>query len=99
MIKWLRWVKFKTSDSILNSIYKAAYWTIRGNYRGMPTDCPQRDERMGWLKVTMNSYGESFIFDNDMLYSKWMVDISSTRQILAEFQMLPLIIGLCSMII
>jgi alpha-L-rhamnosidase len=72
--------QIKTSDSMLNSIYKAAYWTIRGNYRGMPTDCPQRDERMGWLgDRSMNSYGESFIFDNDMLYSKWMVDISDAQ--------------------
>ena len=34
---------------MINRIYKNAYWGIRGNYRGMPTDCPQRDERMGWL--------------------------------------------------
>lgn len=40
---------FETSEELINRIHKNAYWGIRGNYRGMPTDCPQRDERLGWL--------------------------------------------------
>jgi len=40
---------FSSSNVILNENYKNAYWGIRGNYRSIPTDCPQRDERMGWL--------------------------------------------------
>ncbi len=40
---------FETNNEIINRIFKNAYWGIRGNYRGMPTDCPQRDERQGWL--------------------------------------------------
>jgi alpha-L-rhamnosidase len=32
---------FETSNELINRIYKNAYWGIRGNYRGMPTDCPQ----------------------------------------------------------
>ena len=39
--------EFETSNPVINQIYKNAYWGIRGNYRGMPTDCPQRDERLG----------------------------------------------------
>ena len=39
---------FECSDSLLNRIYQNACWSIQGNYRGMPTDCPQRTERMGW---------------------------------------------------
>ncbi len=71
----------ETSNKMLNAIYNAAYWTIRGNYNGMPTDCPQRDERMGWLgDRSMNSYGESYIFDNDLLYTKWMTDISDAQK-------------------
>lgn len=72
---------FESSNSLLNKIYKAAYWGIRGNYRGMPTDCPQRDERMGWLgDRATNSYGESFIFDNNLLYSKWLTDIADAQK-------------------
>jgi len=72
---------FSCSNVIINKIYNAAYWGIRGNYRSIPTDCPQRDERQGWLgDRSMNSYGESFIFDNDKLYSKWMTDISDAQK-------------------
>jgi alpha-L-rhamnosidase len=72
---------FSSSNEIINKIYKAAYWGIRGNYRSLPTDCPQRDERQGWLgDRSMNSYGESYIFDNNMLYSNWMTDISDSQR-------------------
>ncbi|MBR6130823.1 MAG: family 78 glycoside hydrolase catalytic domain [Bacteroidales bacterium] len=66
---------FETSNEILNAVYHNAYWGIRGNYRSMPTDCPQRDERMGWTgDRTTGNYGESYIFDNHRLYSKWLID-------------------------
>ncbi len=71
---------FETSDSTINQIYHNAYWGIRGNYRGMPTDCPQRDERMGWLgDRATGSHGESFIFSNHSLYVKWLDDIEQAQ--------------------
>lgn len=72
---------FDCSSGITNKIYKAAYWGIRGNYRSIPTDCPQRDERMGWEgdRVT-TSYSETFIFDNNALYSNWMTDIADCQK-------------------
>jgi alpha-L-rhamnosidase len=72
---------FKTSNETINQIHKNAYWTIRGNYRGMPTDCPQRDERVGWLgDRVVSSYGESFLFDNSRLYAKWLDDINDAQK-------------------
>lgn len=71
---------FETSDATLNSIYKNAYWGIRGNYKGMPLDCPQRNERQPWLgDRATGSYGESFIFDNSKLYAKWLDDIEESQ--------------------
>ena len=71
---------FETSDSTINQIYHNAYWGIRGNYRGMPTDCPQRDERMGWLgDRAVGSLGESFVFNNHDLYVKWLDDIEQSQ--------------------
>ncbi|RZL15627.1 MAG: alpha-rhamnosidase, partial [Pedobacter sp.] len=73
--------QFHTSDSTINKIYKNSYWSIRGNYRGIPTDCPQRDERVAWLgDRLMSSYGESFVFDNSRIYSKWMADTKSAQK-------------------
>ncbi|MDR3268626.1 MAG: glycoside hydrolase family 78 protein [Tannerella sp.] len=72
---------FLCSDSTINQIYRNAYWGIRGNYRGMPTDCPQRDERMGWLgDRAVGSHGESFIFNNQLLYAKWLDDIEQAQR-------------------
>ena len=71
---------FSTSNEIINEVYRNAYWGIRGNYRSMPTDCPQRDERMGWTgDRTTGCYGESYIFDNYRLYSKWLTDIEDSQ--------------------
>ncbi len=72
---------FVTSNETINTIYKNAYWGIRGNYRSIPTDCPQRDERLGWLGDRgTGSKGESFIFDNSRLYAKWLQDIEDSQR-------------------
>ena len=71
---------FATSNEIINTVYRNATWGIRGNYRSMPTDCPQRDERMGWTgDRTTGNYGESFIFDNHLLYAKWLQDLEDSQ--------------------
>ncbi len=71
---------FETSNKTINAIYKNAYWGIRGNYKGMPVDCPQRNERQPWLgDRTTGAYGESFLFDNSTLYAKWLNDIQDAQ--------------------
>ncbi|MFV8341280.1 family 78 glycoside hydrolase catalytic domain [Flavobacterium sp. XS2P39] len=71
---------FECSDATMNQIFKNAYWGIRGNYKGMPIDCPQRNERQPWLgDRTTGAYGESFLFDNQTLYAKWLDDIKNAQ--------------------
>ncbi|HEU4903648.1 MAG TPA: family 78 glycoside hydrolase catalytic domain, partial [Flavisolibacter sp.] len=71
---------FETSSGIINQLHKNAYWGIRSNYKGMPIDCPQRNERQPWLgDRTMGAYGESFLFDNGRLYAKWLDDIADAQ--------------------
>ena len=73
--------EFITSNKIINAVYKNATRGIRGNYRSMPTDCPQRDERMGWTgDRTAGNYGESYIFNNHQLYAKWLTDGDDSQQ-------------------
>lgn len=71
---------FSCDNELLNQLYRNAFWGIRGNYQGMPVDCPQRDERLGWTgdRVT-GCYGENLIFDNATLYYKWLKDIEDTQ--------------------
>lgn len=71
---------FESSNATMNQIFKNAWWGIRGNYKGMPIDCPQRNERQPWLgDRTTGAYGESFLFDNQTLYAKWLDDIKYSQ--------------------
>lgn len=73
--------KFETSNELVNQIYKNSYWGISGNYKGMPVDCPQRNERQPWLgDRSTGCYGESFIFNNASLYAKWVDDIGYSQK-------------------
>ncbi|MCX2452521.1 family 78 glycoside hydrolase catalytic domain [Pedobacter sp. PLR] len=72
---------FQTSNATINQVYKNAYWGIKSNYKGMPVDCPQRNERQPWLgDRTTGAYGEAFIFDNGRLYAKWLDDIQQAQK-------------------
>ena len=54
---------------------------MRGNYRSIPTDCPQRDERQGWLgDRSEESRGETYLFDNSDLYAKWLQDMADAQR-------------------
>lgn len=71
---------FECSDTTLNQVYNNAYRGIRGNYKGMPLDCPQRNERMPWLgDRATGAHGESFLFGNAGLYAKWLDDIAQSQ--------------------
>ena len=71
---------FWCDNDLLNKLHENAYWGIIGNYHGMPTDCPQRDERMGWLgDHAMGCYGENLLVDNGTLYYKWLQDVWDTQ--------------------
>lgn len=72
---------FESSHPILNQLIKNAYWGIRSNYKGMPVDCPQRDERQPWLgDHAIGALGESFLMENGPLYAKWMDDIREAQR-------------------
>lgn len=53
---------FECSDEIVNKVYQNAYWGQLGNFISVPTDCPQRDERLGWT-------GDTQIFCDSAMYN------------------------------
>lgn len=72
---------FKCSHPLLNQIYSNIRWGVRGNYRSMPTDCPQRDERQGWLgDRSAECKGETYLFDIAALYAKWVCDMEDAQR-------------------
>lgn len=73
--------KFACSNELLNQIHENVVWGMRGNYRSIPTDCPQRDERQGWLGDRFEvARGESYLFDVGAFYAKWVQDIRDSQK-------------------
>lgn len=67
---------FTSSNTLLDQIHTNAWWGIASNYKGIPLDCPQRNERQAWLgDRPISAYGENFVFDNTNFYIKWLDDI------------------------
>ncbi len=72
---------FASSNKTMNSIFRNAWWGTASNYKGVPVDCPQRDERQPWTgDHNMNTWGENFMFDNANFYAKWMDDMRESQR-------------------
>jgi len=73
--------EFTCSQPTINRFYQNIVWGVRGNYRSIPTDCPQRDERQGWLgDRSEESKGETYLFDVAALYAKWTQDMLDAQR-------------------
>jgi len=71
---------FHSSSQLLNQIHRNVFWGVRGNYRSIPTDCPQRDERQGWLgDRSQVSRSESCLFNVAAFYTKWERDLADSQ--------------------
>jgi len=68
---------FKTDNAMVNQLYSNIDWTQRSNYIDIPTDCPQRDERIGWTGDAQ-VYVKSATFNRDVssFFTKWVVDLN-----------------------
>lgn len=73
--------EFECSDSRLNRLYSNIVWGLRGNYVSIPTDCPQRDERMGWMGDAQAFIPTAARVANVAPFmSKWMVDVRDAQR-------------------
>lgn len=72
---------FETDNKMVNQLYSNIVWTQRSNYFDVPTDCPQRDERLGWTGDAQ-AYVQSATFNNDIsaFYAKWLVDLNDAQR-------------------
>ena len=68
---------FVTSDTLLNKLQQNIMWGQRGNFLDVPTDCPQRDERLGWTgDAQVFARTASFNMNVAGFFSKWLADLS-----------------------
>lgn len=67
---------FSSSDARLNRLHENVVWSMRGNFLSVPTDCPQRDERLGWTgDLQVFAPTASFLFDTSAFLDSWLVDL------------------------
>ncbi len=72
--------EFSCSNALINRIYRNMYWGFLGNYKSIPMDCPQRDERQGWFGDRCEvSRGEMYMFDTAAFDTKWLRDIRDSQ--------------------
>ena len=71
---------FSCSRHLINDIQRLVWWTEVSNEPGIPTDCPQRDERMGWLN-DMAARSEQIVYNFDVarFLAKWVGDIHDAQ--------------------
>ncbi|MBN1909130.1 MAG: glycoside hydrolase family 78 protein [Pirellulales bacterium] len=73
--------QFECSDERINRILHCAEWGLRGNLMSIPTDCPQRDERLGWMG-DIQIFTQTAMFQHDMagFFSKWVPDVRDAQR-------------------
>ncbi|MEI8113820.1 MAG: glycoside hydrolase family 78 protein [Bacteroidia bacterium] len=71
---------FACSDPMINQLQHNIQWGQKGNFLDVPTDCPQRDERLGWTgDAQVFSMTAAFNFDVAPFYTKWMRDLAADQ--------------------
>lgn len=72
--------RFTSSNEVLNRVEEAIVWSEKSNLHSVPTDCPQRDERLGWLNdMTVRAEEAIYHFEMERFLAKWCDDIADTQ--------------------
>ena len=70
----------ETGNSKINRLFQNSLWSLKSNFIDMPTDCPQRDERLGWTgDAQIFSTTAGFHMDTRAFYSKFLRDLRSDQ--------------------
>jgi alpha-L-rhamnosidase len=68
---------FECSDDLVNRLHENVVWSMRGNFVDIPTDCPQRDERLGWTgDIQVFAPTASFLYDCAGMLDSWLADVA-----------------------
>lgn len=68
---------FRSSEPLLNRLHENVVWGMRGNFVDVPTDCPQRDERLGWTgDISVFAPTAAYLFDVQDFLRDWLRDLA-----------------------
>jgi alpha-L-rhamnosidase len=80
--------KFECSDPLLNKLSSNAWWTQKMNFIDIPTDCPQRDERLGWTgDAQVYIWTACMYSDVQAFFRKWLVSLHDGQRPDGQFPM------------
>ncbi|AYC35980.1 hypothetical protein DWG14_00188 [Streptomyces griseorubiginosus] len=72
---------FRCSDPDLNQLHSNVVWSTKGNFFDVPTDCPQRDERLGWTgDIAVFAPTAAFLFDVQDFLEDWLIDLGLEQE-------------------
>ena len=72
--------EFECSDNLLNQLHRNVVWGLRGNFLDVPTDCPQRDERLGWTgDIAVFAPTAAFLYDVGDFLGDWLMDLDAEQ--------------------
>ncbi len=72
---------FTCSDSLINQLQHNIVWGLKGNFLDVPTDCPQRDERLGWTgDAQVFAPTACFNMNAATFYTKWLKDLAADQK-------------------
>lgn len=71
---------FETSSQLVNQLQSNIDWGQRGNFLSVPTDCPQRDERLGWMGDAQ-VFARTATYNRDVaaFFDKWLQDVKDAQ--------------------
>ncbi len=72
---------FECSDPLINRLHENVVWSMRGNFLSIPTDCPQRDERLGWTgDIQVFAPTACFLYDSAGFLPSWLADVAAEQK-------------------
>jgi alpha-L-rhamnosidase len=71
---------FECSDPLINRLHENVVWSMRGNFLSIPTDCPQRDERLGWTgDIQVFAPTACFLYNTAGFLTSWLADLAAEQ--------------------
>ena len=81
---------FECSDPLVNRFHENVVWSTRGNFFDLPTDCPQRDERLGWVgDIQVFAPTATFLFQSAGFLTSWLADLAAEQD---DLGVVPLVV-------
>ncbi len=81
---------FECSDERVNQLHRNIVWGMRGNFLDVPTDCPQRDERLGWTgDLAVFAPTANYLYDTAGFLESWLADLAAEQ---SDTEGVPLVV-------